>query len=118
MDYVVHKELARQLFIDGFGNFLCDMKKVVFPPLPFCIGSYRFTKVNSAPYFVRDLEGFHFGEKSFHGNDSYEKVVKHCTFVGVHFEYSHHFDKDEKVYRNSCNMTSLSKRFEKKITTT
>ena len=48
MDYVVHKEAVRQLFIDGFGNFLFDMKKAVFPPFPFCIGSYKFTKVKIA----------------------------------------------------------------------
>ena len=48
-DYVVHKEEVRQLFIDGFGNFLFDMKNVVFPPFPFCISSYKFTKVKSAP---------------------------------------------------------------------
>ena len=62
-NYVVHKEVVRQLYIDGIGNFLCDMKKVVYPPLPFCIGSYKFTRVKSAPEFVKELEYFHFGEK-------------------------------------------------------
>ena len=61
-DYVVHKEVVRQLFIDGFENFLFDMKKVVFPPFPFCIGSYKFTNVKSAREFVKDLGSFHFGE--------------------------------------------------------
>ena len=37
--YVVHKEAVRQLFIDGFGNFLFDMNKAVFPPLPFYIAA-------------------------------------------------------------------------------
>ena len=65
-DYVVHKEAVRQLFIDGVGNFLFDMKKTVFPPLPFYIGNYKFTRVKNASEFVKDLEIFHFGEKSFH----------------------------------------------------
>ena len=64
--YVVHKEVVRQLFIDGFENFLFDMKKSFFPPFSFYIGSYKFTKVKSAPNFVRELEGFHFKEKRFH----------------------------------------------------
>ena len=38
-DDVVHKEAVRHMFIDGVGNFLFDMKKATFPPLPFCIGS-------------------------------------------------------------------------------
>ena len=93
------------------------MKKVVFPPLPFCIGSYKLTRVKNAPEFVRYLEGFHFEENGFHRNDSYDKVSNHCVFVGVHFEYSHHFGKDEETYRNSYNMTALSKQFKKKIDT-
>ena len=48
-DCVVHKEAVRQLFIDGVGNFLFDMKKESFPPLPFCIGSYKLTRVKRAP---------------------------------------------------------------------
>ena len=54
-DYVVHEESVRQLFIDGVGNFLFDMKKKDFPPLPFCTGSYKFTRVKSALEFVKDL---------------------------------------------------------------
>ena len=118
MDYVVHKEEVRQLFIDGLRNFLFDMKKEVFPPFPLCIGSYRLTKVKSAPEFVKDLGGFHSGEIFFRRNDAYDKVAKHCAFVGVHFEYSHHWDKDEEVYRNTCNMGALNKWFKKNITTT
>ena len=94
------------------------MKKAIFPPLSFCIGSYKFIKVKSTPEFVKYLGSSHFGEKSFHRNDAYDKVEKHCVFVGVHFEYSHHWDKDEEVYRNVCNMTTLNKRFKKNITTT
>ena len=48
-DYVVHKEVGIQIYIDGIGNFLFDMKKFVHPPIPFCIGIYKFTKVKSAP---------------------------------------------------------------------
>ena len=93
------------------------MKKAVYPPLPLCIGSYKFTKVKSAPNFVRELEGFHFEEKRFHINDSCDKVLKYCAFVGVHFEYSHYFHKDEKVYWNTYNMTSLNKHFKMNMTT-
>ena len=105
------------MYIDGVKNFMFYMKKVVYPPLPFCIGSYKFTKVNIALDFVRELENFHFREKNFHRNDSWDKFSKHFASVGVHFEYSDHFDKDEQVYRNACNMTGLNKRFKKKITT-
>ena len=70
IDYVVHKEAVRQLFLDGFGSHLFDLKKVVFPPLPFYVGIYKFSKVKNAPEFVKKLESFHFGEKSFHRNDS------------------------------------------------
>ena len=73
------------------------MKKVGSLPLPFCIGSYKYTEVNNASKFVKDIEIFHFGEMVFHRNDSYEKVAKHCMTVGVHYEYSHHFDKDEET---------------------
>ena len=113
--YIVHKEAVRQLFIDGIGNFLFDMKKAFFPSLHFYIGSYKFMRVKNASEFVKDLENFHFGEKSFHRNDSYNKVAKHCATIGVHFEYYHNFGKDEETYNNSCNMTALSKRFKKKI---
>ena len=54
-DYVVHKEVVRQLYIDRIGNFLFYQKKVVYPPLPFYVGSYKFSKVKSALDFVKDL---------------------------------------------------------------
>ena len=54
-DYVVHKEVVRHLYIDGVQNFLFDQKKVVHPPLPFYIGSYKFSKVKSASEFVKEL---------------------------------------------------------------
>ena len=94
-DYFIHKEVVRQLYIDGVGNFLFDMKKVVYPPLPFCIGSYKFTKVKSSPDFIKELERLHFEEKLFQKNDTWGKASKYCASIGVHFEYSDHFDKDE-----------------------
>ena len=54
-DYVIHKEVVRQLYIDGIHNFLFDMKKDVYPPLPFYIGSYKFTKVKGMAEFVKEL---------------------------------------------------------------
>ena len=84
--------------------------------MPFYVGSYKFSKVKSALEFVKDLENFHFGEKSFHRNDSQGKVVAYHALVKLNFEYSDHLDKYEEVYQNACNMTSLNKHFKKKIT--
>ena len=95
-NYIVHKEVVRQVFLDGFGNHLFDIKKVVFPSVPFYVGSYKFNKVKSAPEFVKELEIFHFGEKIFHRNDSQGKVAAHK----VNFEYTDYIDKEEKVFRN------------------
>ena len=92
------------------------MKKDVFSPMPFYAGSYEFSKFKSAPDFVKDLEIFHFGEKRFHINDAQGKVVAHRALVKVKFEYSDHFDKEEELHWNTCNMTSLNKRLKKKIT--
>ena len=105
------------MYIDGFEKFLFDSKKVIYPPLTFCIGSYRFSKVKCAPDFVKELESFHFEKKRVRRNYSSDKVSAYCASVGVHFEYTHHWDKDEEIYRNSCNMASLSRRFKTKITT-
>ena len=69
-DYIVHKEAIRQLFLDGYGSHLFDLKKVVFPPLLFYVGSYKFSRVKSAPEFVKELEKNCIGEKRFHRNDS------------------------------------------------
>ena len=85
------------------------MKKAVYPPMPFCIGSYKFSKVKSAPHFVKNIENFHFAENIFHRNDSQGKVAAHCAFVKVHFEYSDHWGMDEEIYRNACNMNYLDK---------
>ena len=60
-DYVVHKEAVRQVFLDGIGSFLFEHKKVAYPPLPFRLGRYKFTRVNIADEFVEELEKFHFG---------------------------------------------------------
>ena len=51
--YDINKEAVRQLYIDGLGNFLFDSKKVVYPPLPFCIGSYRLSKAKSTLDFMK-----------------------------------------------------------------
>ena len=60
MDYVVHKEAVRKVFINGVGNFLHDMKNKTFPPLPFCIGPYKFSKVNGVADFVKEFGDFSF----------------------------------------------------------
>ena len=105
------------MFINGVANFLFNKKKATFSPLPFCIGSYNFTKVKGASEFVKYLDKFRFGEKSFRRNDTDGKVAEHCKFVGVRYEYTHYFDKDEEVYGNASNMTALSKHFKKKGST-
>ena len=89
----------------------------MYPPLPFYIDSYKFTKVKIAPEFVKELEYFHFGEKKIHGNDSKDNIENYCSSVGVHFEYTNYWDKDEKIFHNACNMTTFSRRFKKKIKT-
>ena len=89
----------------------------MYPPLPFYIGNYKFSKVKSLLEFVKELEYFRFGDISFHRNDSENKVANYCAAVGVHFEYTNYWDKNEEIFRNSCNMTVLRKRFKQKITT-
>ena len=97
-DYIVHKEAVRQVFLDGIGSFLFEHKKTAYPPLPFRLGSYRFTKVKQAGEFVEELERFHFGEMPYHRNDSHGKVADHFKENKVHFEYTHHFDREESVF--------------------
>ena len=97
-DYVIHKLVVKQLYINGFENSLFDMKKAIYPPLPFCIAIYTFSKVKSAPDFMRELEIFHFREKCFRRNDPWDKVSKHSVYVGVHFEYTNHKELDEEIY--------------------
>ena len=100
-DYIIHKEAVRQVFLDGIGSFLFEHKKTAYPPLPFKLGSYRFNRVNKAYYFVEELERFHFGEIPFHRNDSRSKVAEHCKENNVHFEYTHHWDREESVFRSA-----------------
>ena len=54
---------------------------------------------------------------NFHINDSKHRVADYCKEVGVHFEYTDFWDKDEENFQNAKNMTSLRKRFKQKITT-
>ena len=88
IDYILIKETVRQVFLDGFGNHLFDIKKAMFLPVPFYVGSYKFNKVKSAPEFVKELEIFHFGEIRFHQNDSQGKVAAHKAAQKVNFKYA------------------------------
>ena len=54
--YIFHKEAMRQLLLDGCGSHLFDLKKAMFPPLPFYVGRYKFSKVKSTPKFVTELD--------------------------------------------------------------
>src|SRR5712692_7612829 len=88
-DYIIHKEAVRQVFLDGIGSFLFEHKKTAYTPLPFKLGSYKFTKVKKASEFVEELERFHFGEMPFRRNDTQGKVAGHCKELIVHFEGTH-----------------------------
>ena len=66
--------------------------------------------------FVKELEIFHFGEKSFHRNDSQGKVAAHWELLKVNFEYADHVDNDEEMYWNICYMTALNKWLKRKTT--
>ena len=116
-NYVLHKEVVIQLYIDGVGNFLFEQKKEVYPAVPFFIGSYKFSRVKNAAEFVKELEYFHFGEINFHRNDYENKVVDYCKEAGVHFEYTDFCDKDEETLHNAKTIRALMKRFKQKITT-
>ena len=35
----------------------------------------------------------------------------------MHFEHTHHWDREESVFCNALNMTALRRRFKKKIST-
>jgi len=113
-DYIIHKEAVRQVFIDGVGHFLFQHKKAAYPPLPFKLGSCRFANVKQAAEFIEELGKFHFGEMPFRRNDTLGKVAEHCKKHKVFFEYTHHYDKDEFVFRRAPNMTALSRRFKPK----
>ena len=113
-DYIIHKEAVRQVFIDGVGHFLFQKKKAVYPPLPFKLGSCSFANVKQAPEFIEELGKFHFGEMTFRRNDTHERMAEHCKKHKVFYEYTHHFDSDESVFRRAPNMTVLGKRFKPK----
>ena len=66
---------------------------------------------------MEELEKFHFGEIPFHRNDTHNKVAEHCKEANVHFEYTHHWDREKSVFRSALNITALRKMFKKKITT-
>ena len=116
-DYIIHKEAVRKVFLDGIGSFLFEHKKDAYPPLHFNLGSYKFTRVKKVDEFVEELERFHFGEMPFHRNHSHNKVAEHYKEANVHFEYTHHWDREEFVFRSALNITALRKRFKKKIST-
>ena len=86
------------MFLDGIGSFLFEHKKTTYPPLPFRLGSYKFTRVKKADEFVEELEKFHFGEMAFRRNDTHGKVAGHCKENNVHFEYTRHWDREESVF--------------------
>ena len=91
-----------------------DIKKVVFPLVPFYVGSYKFNKIKSAPDFIKELEIFHFGEKIFHQNYSQGKVAAHKAAHKVNFDYTNYIDKEEQVFRNVYNTVAVSKRLKRK----
>ena len=64
-DYVLHKDVIRQVYIDGVGNFLFEHKKETYPTIPFLLGSYKFSRVKKATEFVKELEHFHFWRNEF-----------------------------------------------------
>ena len=70
--------------------------------------------LKSALEFVKELEIFHFNEKIFDRNDSQGKVATHRELLKFNFKYADHVDKDEEMYRNICNMTTLKKRLKRK----
>ena len=102
-----------QVFLDGIGSILFEHKKATYPPIPFRLGSYKFSRVKKDDEFVEELEKFHFGEINFHRNDSRNKVTKHCKEANVHFEYTSHWDKDRSIFQNAENMTALKRRFKR-----
>ena len=62
------------------------------------------------------MEHFHFGEMKFHINDSQKKVTEHCKEENVYFEYTNYWDKDEEIFKDARNMTTLKRIFKQNIT--
>ena len=114
-DYISHKEAVKQLFLTGFENHLFNLKKVVYPHLPFYVGSYKYTKVKNAPEFVKELENFHFWVKVFHWNDSQGKVVSYKTTLKLNFEYTDYVDKEKERYMNIYSLTVVNKKQKLKL---
>ena len=54
---------------------------------------------------------------NFHRNDSRNKVAYYYKEVGINFEYTDFWDKDEATFISAKNITSLKNRFKQKITT-
>ena len=54
---------------------------------------------------------------NFHRNESHNKVADYCEEVGINFEYTDFWDKEEETFRHAKNITTLKKRFKQKITT-
>ena len=90
------------------------MKKVVYSPFPFYVGSYKFTKVKNAPKFVKELEKIHFGEKYFHRNDSQGMVATYKATLKVNLEYTDYVDKEEERYRNMYSLSVVNKKLKLK----
>ena len=114
MDYVLHKEVVRKVYIYGVGNFLFEHKKATYRAVPFMLGSYKFSRVKKVVEFVKELAHFHFGEMNFHRNDSRNKVADYCKEERINFEYTDFWDKDEATFRSAKNITTFKKRFKKK----
>ena len=112
--FVFHKEVLKKVFLNGVSIFLHDTKKATFPPLSFYIGGYKFSKVKGAEYFVKDLETFHFGQKSFQINDSRGNFVEHRVEVKINYEYIDFFSKYEEAFRRANNFIELKKHFGRK----
>ena len=74
-NYIVLKEAVRQVLLDGFGIHLFDIKKAVFPLVPFYTGSYKFNKVKrkknvySMDALSKWLKGKTFGAKGSSSNN-------------------------------------------------
>ena len=80
--------------MDGFGSHLFNLKKVLFPPLPFYVGSYKFSKVKSAPEFIKELECFILVKRDFTG------MIPKAGYFKVNFEYVDYVEKGEEMYRD------------------
>ena len=52
IDYVVHKEAVRQVYLDGVGSFLFEHKNSTYPTIPFWLGNYKFENIKRAAEFV------------------------------------------------------------------